>query len=723
MSTAWLPTHTWSHLVRARLNLLPWSTQVIRLLPQKLPSAKTFFNSSFSAQEHPSLIEMRNRPYPTTGWDTSLFEDGASEGVEPIPVNLDSDYTHRPCDILVRAVAKGHYEEARIIRAELGEMGVHIQPNELYEEIAVKEAFSMDKVNGDLPTFVSWWSLVPRPNIEHPIWKSHVFRARVLAKCTIENAHEILVSALHAVYRGHASMVGRLIVPQAIESAPLTFVLAFLEDLRSAEDAFLSTRFTGEELAETARTNHSRLYNQVIELLTRKERDGDAAKVLIEADKLSLQLSLKACKQLASALRMRQSMHLFRVVRSITVKQGLVFPDHSYEYSIADDYDLRHNLAWIHATLQKGNLPPAQALKGVMYYCYSSGNYHALEAIRRAFHSHEQGHAALVMWARVEMLCFMHMGQKDAAISVFFKYFQAIGVPMPHVIRRIQEEFRQRKNHDPARLQLDPCSEFFIPVHLRVADPMVEAKLTPTKFHNIFVWQALARMCTRQSLPSLYDEFLRVVESSQTPNDATDSPSDLFDAAHFNHFIHLFHSRHLSQLALGVLEDMKRLNVTPDLETYTTLLKGLKGEPYRTQTILREVREVYFTHGRTGPALHFRRGERGIARIPGTKHITAMLVLFASSLQTSLDHGHLTSAAWIYKELGEIMMTKPQRNRIVEAAMIRFEEAWKENGTRSKSSVVQSEDSGGARGSIESPSDRAAESPVSVAVHGESRKA
>ncbi|KAI0090343.1 hypothetical protein BDY19DRAFT_767818 [Irpex rosettiformis] len=323
-----------------------------------------------------------------------------------------------------------------------------------------------------------------------------------------------------------------------------------------------------------------------------------------------------------------------------------------------------------------------------------------MRALRSAYHGHIRQETAIELWARAEMLYFLDKGQNDALLAVFFRYFQGKGTPSPRIISFIQDHFHRRKEKTQEadsvgsldeglldRVRSDSRHKMFVPTYLRSTEPDLERKLEPTRFHSIFVWQALVMMCNRKTLPMLYAELLRVIEEANSTG-LVSSPKvvkpgqtpDLFDTVHFNLFIHHLCRLHLRREACAVLRDMKRVQVEPDLETYTTLLAGIQGAPNMTIPILRKIAKDYDLKAPSRRYPYFRPGERGVARIPGSKHATFTLLVYASALNISVDHGHLNSARWIYNELSKFRKILPQENRIVDDAMEKFRVEWEKDG-------------------------------------------
>ena len=379
-------------------------------------------------------------------------------------------------------------------------------------------------------------------------------------------------------------------------------------------------------------------------------------------------------------------------------KQGTLVKTEPLDYSVNDNRTLYLISTWMLGLLEKGCFPPMKALQNLIAYCYASGNYSTMETVRKAYFAQSREQAAITLWARAEILYFLSKGQKHAVLAAFFTYFQGIGTPRPDVISKILDHFHRRKQKDRqggnpeeavfARNRSDVRHEIFVPVHLRSTAPARTRKLEPTRFLNIFVWQALIGMCTHETLPSLYAELLRVAEEAKSKRLVSSTESvhagqtpELFDAVHFNLFIHHLCRHRLYEEARAVLGDMKRVKVTPDLETYTTLLSGLKGNLVLTMEVLQKFGQQFnlTTSSRSRP-LHVRQGVRGIARTRGDINVTSIQLVYTSALQKALENGHLDCAAWIYRKLEKIRDMTPQTNHIVDSTMSDFRKAWRKSG-------------------------------------------
>ncbi|KAI0346611.1 hypothetical protein BDW22DRAFT_779176 [Trametopsis cervina] len=689
MSAAWLlPYSPLAPLFRTRI-ALPFSAHVKRYLPVNLRASKTFFNSSLLTQEHPSMIEMRNAPYPSLGWDTSLFED-AEESTEAIDVH---DIRSRPCNILVRTVEAEQFEEAHTLRAELENMGVVIQPDSIYERIAVHEAFSKNIYDGDIPAFLSWWSLVPELQKDHPLRrKSDSLSAPLLSQCSDPDAYTLVSSALHATFRGHGQTVSRLFVKRITAASTTAFVKTFLRDLCVAQLAHLQTISDGKELPRQLSEHCATFYGRAIKTMCYSRREVDAAKLLIEADETKIALPDGILRTLQTHLHKVADRRLTRIVKRIAIRQGVDVDYAPPEETTFQSHELYSAFGELKKTLDAGRLPSIADLRRYIVSCYSTDNYQALAALREAYHRSLPSDAAIARWAAEEMRYFMGVGQKHAVLAVFAKYFLPIGVPDAGVANNVKAAFRKAKrdafrateaseddmftapSSANAQSQLNSRAEGFVPQHLTVLDSTPAQKIAPTRFHTVYVWQALCRIATVRRLPWLYTEFVRVVEHAKSTG-LTSSPSllppgvdtALFDSVHFNVFIRAFGLRRLQKQAYHVLQDMERLEVKPDLETYTTLLRALRANPTLMDNVVRHA-ELTVPMYKAG---------RGITWTfdAHSNPDMGLLVLYTAALNLAVDYGQHEIARRFEKRILRSAKYKEGVNRIVDRALKRFQAA------------------------------------------------
>lgn len=665
------------------------------------------------------MLATRIRPYPTDGWDTSLFEDQE----EAIHISEAEYEMRRPCQTLAQLVEEGQFAEAAHIRQELGQIGVTIQPDTVYARVAAHEALSL--CNPDplerITTFMTWWSLVPLPDATDILWKSRCLQQDILATYQIPDPRRVIVAALHVAREGYSVVTANLFLPYIIPKSSRTFITAFLSDTCAADSAYLSTR-ASQDAAEQHQQRCQSLYCRAIKTLCILRRVDDALDLLRLARNRRFALNKSTYYALLLELRRVQDTSAAALVQKYWKEQGGIGQILHVEPPLRGGHALREAFHQITAQVSNDKLPRVADISRYIHSCLSSGDYSALSTLRARCFDSSRGREIVCNWAREEMKYFMQTGQKEAVLTTFDKYFLMVGTPSQTTMSRIVSQKRQSQRNGALKAvvareeQSTPSeprlafrhpeqhlhSEHYVPGYLLSSVPLTTEKMTPTRFHNIYVWAALARMSSRETLQELYTDFIGMVGQlrphldsqgpiqmppiggeyhtsssglgQSRPNDflVPREQEPLFDVVHFNTFIRAFALRRQPRQAYGVLTDMCRLGVSPDVETYTTLLSALTAGPYLRDVIsvldLAETARTSYTPG-----------YRGVARTDDALEIrpaVEVLMLATTAMERYLDRGDLASARYIRRRLIGRHAYKIGTNRITDAALLKFDEMW-----------------------------------------------
>lgn len=686
---------------------------------------------------------MRNRPYPSEGWDTSLFE----EPLETADLSFTQYEQRTPCHILLQLVNKGEYEQAENVRAELEAMGLVIQPDVGYADIA-KAAFMSGEEKNRVQAFISWWTLVPEADTDHHLWNCQALQEDISSKFPDPATRQFAQFALHAVHIQRSQNFAMQLLSELISTlatkpqVPDDLIIALTHDFREAALGHYRERCTAQHKQRIFQPPY--IYYRAIRSSVYHNRPRLAAALLKKADSLGGQISERLYAIVARHLARTGCTLELREVDRLWRKQGGVG---SPVIPVPEDgTSLHETLAGMRNVLRRGDLPLAAELKGYIRIALQLQDIPALNALRLEFHDLPQARNAIPIWARAEMSCYMETSQTVAVLAVFAMYYHHIGIPSVDFVSRIVDGMRKHKDKLRRKSQQQTSSGVegvasrtvnsrtatsqsrteatgqsrsnrlheYIPSYLEARYPSLPNKLIPGKFDNVFVWQALAGMApTAKDLEEVYQEFLDVVDRQPTTHraavmqqhldsptaDITNSTNDttssdrssdpIFDAVHFNIFITSFISHHQDMRTAYILDDMLRRGIRPNMESYTTIAKALvhndRHQPLgwvfkHVETVQPEV--IVGLRGIWDDYSTYR-DHSGPRATP-----SPTLVLHTAALHHAIDAGRLSIATYIHRRLLKQVGYKPGTHRPTDLAFQRRNEALALTDTLRTSSIT-----------------------------------
>jgi hypothetical protein len=184
-------------------------------------------------------------PYPSAPLDPSVFEEitdeyaavsvksVASRGVT-VPRTSDETLAH-----LVRSKS---YDAAERVRAELLEMGVDIQLDAVYEEIAIEAL----KTKGHSAAFAQWFILIPEAHAMKPRSFHHI-RRLLFNQSTTPNLPLIMRFGLICAAKGYGRKIASQAIPFVVRFAEPDVSNRFLDQFEKASMAYLQ-RFYPKEI-------------------------------------------------------------------------------------------------------------------------------------------------------------------------------------------------------------------------------------------------------------------------------------------------------------------------------------------------------------------------------------------------------------------------------------------------------------------------------------------
>ncbi|TCD59973.1 hypothetical protein EIP91_010952 [Steccherinum ochraceum] len=630
---AWLLHHSPWSLSRLRLR---WDTFGWIARPATTLSSidtKHYFSTPSGSEETPSMIAIRKQPYPHSGLNLSLFEDNLTEyGVSGVAYP-EVAAARSPCHILAQLVREGNYHDAARVLADLVNIGVEIEPDFIYEEVARSALLTTDHrvdVTSEqrVEDFVRWYSLIPPAC--HPAAKvEHSFGNilhDVLSSSPVPDIRLAVQFALISAAKGYTEAVAMRTVAFIVRYAPPSVSLNFLKRLEEADVHYLKTNRVQESEGFGRRYGDTLLTAVRVHCMAGRL---DAAMAVMEhaiASRVRIKhftrMYLLKYLQLAKEEDMlSQAVGLIKVGKK--TKQNINF-------MLWEDQDapelpeappegapLPVLLRYFKYSFAKGESVPTALLAKFLDSYRDTGRIRGLVALRNRAYRSSKRTQGIAQWALAEMLYHAARGNKREVLLAFAFHFHAVGIPIratrfliqlfkrPHIVAQGREDWATMEEIVGARY------------------PVREA-VWSSSHHTAIIWRIVVQdLVSVGEVDELYKELLAQIQIARNPDGVTKNGQRLenpivaahdlntlsedtgrqlaytqpvpapnqFDSAHFNVFLESYVSRKLVDRVTAVFEDMFRLGIPPSTETFTRVATGFAraGDVGKVDRLLTEM--------------------------------------------------------------------------------------------------------------------------------------
>ncbi|KAK7677368.1 hypothetical protein QCA50_019699 [Cerrena zonata] len=606
MST-WVFTTPWSSLARLRVRLdFLQSSRIHPLLWS--PILRSHYSALASEEEPPSMIAMRNEPYPREKPDSSIFEEHSPEYGRPSIVKPAEDVPTTSLEMLLQLVRDRNFDDAERLLSELNAVGVTPKPSFWYANVAVNIYRKVDGPQSErLKRFTTWWSLIPDAS-EDRDYDLKRMQGLLLGAPHIPDMPIAIRYGLIASAKGYAPQVWERTIPAVIRYCPPTVSARFLYEFRAAH--FQYCRKVGEPVEETTFTEDEKAWFSLavrsygISGLIRPglaslkrvppplaPEEAAAYGFLPSSDKVSLTSLGPAIDDL-----IRTTTAIAKLPRETTnwkSETQVVFED---KVPPADPSDFQNNFEHLKTAFQGKKLPRAPDVAQFIQQCAELGRPGELMLLRAIARSEGfQWKKRTSLWTLSEMLYYFYTGKYRGLILTYMRHFQAVGLPLK------TGELRRRSPEDPTDY---PNFKPFEPLPFSTLSRSLG--FWPSRKQHALVWKVIVESTT--SVPELEDLYLELLEyvklsrgrptlrdynrkswaafrrepQEMFPQDANYiqpiPPPMLFDAAHFAPFLKMLARFKGSDRTFDILSDMHQLRIIPSIECITTLCSTLALE-------------------------------------------------------------------------------------------------------------------------------------------------
>lgn len=366
---------------------------------------------------------MRNRPYPSEGWDASLFEAPA----ETLDVTAADFRTQSPCHVLTELIRNREFSQVEGIRAELETMGVTIEPDTAYSYVAA-EALKHDHDEGRVSKFMHWWSLVPPPHENDLYWTCATLQSKDLETTLDPTSLRMAQAALHAARIGYAARSAATFLPILLPkfiASPRRRIIALVNDFCNMDLAW--RRKERPDRWKTHEMERAFIFRYAIRASIFSGHLPAAVALLRRAIYLRIDFSRRMFADLIRHLERDGQPAKAERVRGMWKTQG--GNDDPSMLVTLNDAGLQRTYKRIVTVLENGKLPLSVELEHYIKASVENHDYEALNALRLEYLRAPQAKLAALQWARAEMKVYADAGMKLAVLVVFGKYFHQVGVP------------------------------------------------------------------------------------------------------------------------------------------------------------------------------------------------------------------------------------------------------------------------------------------------------
>lgn len=515
------------------------------------------------------MIALKEQPYPTTGLDSSIFEeDSADYGDRPQAVFPDFASARSPCHVLLTLVQNRQFEDARRVRDEFIEMGVPIQKEFIYRKAAAAALRSQPHSPERVTEFLKWWSLYPDASYKtHAAPNLAALIYAVTSNTPVPDLPLIMHFAVSAAEKGLISRVELGTIPLVIRYTPPSVSLDFMYELaqtdrraakvltRKEKADVWSRRWAsryglairaqcaagrpeaGLELYESARKQGIQIGTRAQELSKVVGRplatDPDPQTPDLRPPKPSqdIQSSPKDDSQDIQSSPEDDSQdiqsspedyspesvdHIERIPDfSEDIEEASSTLYHSMPRALLPTGDLVETLRFLKSSLRSRYPPPASVLENFIGQCVALGRSSTLAALRKVAHKSLFNHS-MSIWALAEMNHLSKRSEPREMYATFCRYFFSVGVPSQTI--KFQDKWVKDLKHRgfPSRaiqksMQDERRLRKVLPANYRVMH-----KLPPSSHHTALVWrEALKETKTRDGLEALYQDLVSQVRLSR----------------------------------------------------------------------------------------------------------------------------------------------------------------------------------------------------------------
>ena len=193
----------------------------------------------------PSLVAMRNEPYPLDQPDSSIFEDYSMEYEKPAGLLMKPIKKPKTSsDMLAQLVVERNFEDAERLLSELRTVGVVVKPDTRYLDAALDVYRREDTAQVErLEQFSTWLSLIPDASNARNLDLTKI-QGLILGAAHIPDMPIIIRFALIAASKGYASHVWEDTIALVVRYCPPRISSRFLYEFREAHRRY-SVRFSG----------------------------------------------------------------------------------------------------------------------------------------------------------------------------------------------------------------------------------------------------------------------------------------------------------------------------------------------------------------------------------------------------------------------------------------------------------------------------------------------
>ncbi|PSR76602.1 hypothetical protein PHLCEN_2v8360 [Hermanssonia centrifuga] len=574
------------------------------------------------------MAALRNIPYPSSGLDTSIFEDSLDEYDITLNRN-DSSLSRKPCHLLRSLIGERKYADAARAKGEMEELGITIEPHAIYQTAAmyalVKAPFKTKEER--MAAFISWWSLVPDTSQKHYYYpRTSPIMSALLERTAIPNISLIMQYAIAAAGKGLEGRVSKVIIPIVLRHSPPSISLIFLDKYRKSDLAYRLARIPRRDVRATAACNfqnrkHFRgWYALAIRTHCMAGRYSAAVATLKAARRSNLTIPEATYNFILGYLR-RGEHPAVSLVEDIWQEQRTLKPKTPspppplsatrYELPQEIDEPKSPHLITVYSrlleTLAEGGIPAHSRFRHFLALCGMTGEWQLLQNIREKVYIHPRFATVASSMIYAEMLHHSEGGDQDAALMSFAEHCHTIGIPKIALLK-----IRQ------LRMEKQNVTEKSLPTPTTLPKPALKHKLWPSSYQSTIVWRIIVQDVLKsdghvaENLKKLYNELLSQVTLSRAPVSMEaeleniqvgalaqtshsssgeggaewkieGSPASIpvqpapsqYTAAHFNIFIHAFVAADMPRRAANIPADMYRVGIAPTLHGLTTIVKGL----------------------------------------------------------------------------------------------------------------------------------------------------
>ncbi|THH17557.1 hypothetical protein EW146_g3279 [Bondarzewia mesenterica] len=607
--------------IPSRLHSLLWRTS------NWIPVFPKSFSTSLMVrrEDTPAMKALRDIPYIATPPDNTLFEDYSGEytAIKILTKDVSAENVAIAGETLgfgapiLRLVKNRQFKEADLVRAELVEMGVPIEPHYLYYHAAeniLKQPHFPDRTRA----FSNWWSLIPP--VSKKLTGNFATITRHLFFSNRIDIPTIYAFAVISAEKGYARRIAPLVIGFMARLAEPAVTMRFLEEFSQADRTYCEGRKESGGSFSYLRGNDSRKrwWSVAIRTHCTARRPEEAFNLLKAARQhnigitgytYSYVLGELEAKGFDAAAASVKDMVKGRVLEP--AKKSLPGPPAASLLplpAISRSQSIKNNLAIALRMLKRAitsDYPPSARELAAFFDAYKLNRRggHAINLLRtRAFRF---SRTAISVVEHAELLHHFHRQEYTDVLYIFQKFFHMISVPQEDVLQLLP-----KRQNFPPHMRIRKTKEGRLPAWVITTTFNMPDKLWPMSYHSAIVWNALVNHCaTLRQLVSLYNKLLamctipidvpihRYMHSpSPTPTPSTGpviAPVEAFSAAHFTGFIEAFCRFQELERAVRVLEDMRARGIHPNLHNLIVLVGQIakQGNPQTALDLLNQIRE------------------------------------------------------------------------------------------------------------------------------------